>query len=152
MIGIGNYIDWCCGGSIVPPGADFLLAIRNTLNSPPPAGCESFEMTVTRTRAGVDTVVCQVTKISAAAANITNPNVQVRSTDTITVSVTANNPTTVNCQLAYNSTEAIMQTGTMSGTLTTRLQFTGGAVTQTYSFSPVQNSEDFINIYGIPSV
>jgi len=150
MIGIGNFVDWCCGGS-VPPGADFLLAIRNTLSSPPPAGCEAFEMTVTRTRAGVDTVVCQVTKTSGVVANITNPNVQVRSTDVITVSVTANNPSTVACQQSYNSTEAIMQTGTISGTLTTRLQFTGGAVTQTYSFSPVQNTEDFINIYGIPT-
>ena len=108
-------------------------------------------MTVTRTRAGVDTVVCQVTKTSGVVANITNPNVQVRSTDVITVSVTANNPSTVACQQSYNSTEAIMQTGTISGTLTTRLQFTGGAVTQTYSFSPVQNTEDFINIYGIPT-
>ena len=100
------------------------------------------------------TLICEVVKNPSAVATVTNPSFQVLATDVIEVTVTALAPTGASCAAQYSSTEVFMQTGfgnTNVNPFTTRLNFLSVA-TQSYSFSPVENVDDTINIYGTPIV
>jgi hypothetical protein len=99
------------------------------------------------------TLVCEVVKDSSAVATVTNPSFQVFATDVIEATVSALNPTG-SCSSQFSTTEVFMQTGYGNSNVnpyTTRLNFSSVAQ-QSYSFSPVENVDDTINIYGTPIV
>ena len=133
----------------VTPSNAFTFTVKSTDYHPLPANCDKWKMEVTLN----GTLVCEVVKDSSAVATVTNPSFQVTSTDVIEATVTAFAPTG-SCSSQYSSTEVFMQTGygnTNVNPYTTRLNFTSPG-TQSYSFSPVENVDDTINIYGTPIV
>jgi hypothetical protein len=132
-----------------PPPTAFTFTVKSTDYHPLPANCDKWTMNVTLN----GTLVCEVVKDSSAVATVTNPSFQVISTDVIEATVTALAPTG-SCSSQYSSTEVFMQTGYGNTNVipyTTRLNFTSPG-TQSYSFSPVENVDDTINIYGTPIV
>ena len=132
-----------------PPPTAFTFTVKSTDYHPLPANCDKWTMNVTLN----GTLVCEVVKDSSAVATVTNPSFQVISTDVIEATVTALAPTG-SCSSQYSSTEVFMQTGYGNTNVipyTTRLNFTSPG-TQSYSFSPVENVDDTINIYGAPIV
>jgi hypothetical protein len=132
-----------------PPPATFTFRVKSTDYHPLPANCDKWTMSVTLN----GTLVCEVVKDSSAVATVTNPSFQVVATDVIEATVTALAPTG-SCASQYGSTEVFMQTGYGNSNVipyTTRLNFTSPG-TQSYSFSPVENVDDTINIYGTPIV
>lgn len=136
-----------CAG--VAPPATFTFTVKSTDYHPLPANCDKWTMNVTLN----GTLVCEVVKDSSAVATVTNPSFQVASTDVIEATVTALAPTG-SCSSQYSATEVFMQTGYGNSNVipyTTRLNFTSPG-TQSYSFSPVENVDDTINIYGTPIV
>lgn len=133
-----------------PPPSQFTFTVKSTDYHPLPANCDKWTMNVTLN----GTLVCEVVKDSSAVATVTNPSFQVVSTDVIEATVTALAPTGASCAAQYSSTEVFMQTGFGNSNInpyTTRLNFSSIA-TQSYSFSPVENVDDTINIYGTPIV
>lgn len=132
-----------------PPPTTFTFTVKSTDYHPLPANCDKWTMNVTLN----GTLVCEVVKNSSAVATVTNPSFQVVSTDVIEATVTALAPTG-SCSSQYSSTEVFMQTGYGNSNVipyTTRLNFTSPGA-QSYSFSPVENVDDTINIYGTPKV
>ena len=132
-----------------PPPTTFTFTVKSTDYHPLPANCDRWTMNVTLN----GTLVCEVVKDSSAVATVTNPSFQVVATDVIEATVTALAPTG-SCASQYGSTEVFMQTGYGNSNVipyTTRLNFTSPG-TQSYSFSPVENVDDTINIYGTPIV
>lgn len=150
-IGIANYVYWCdnCGSSPGPGPTTFPLNIRNTLNSPPPSGCEAFEVTVNVYRGGTLFATSVNTKLSGIAMNSTAPTINVFATDTVDVIVEALAPTTVSCQGTYAGTEVQLQVGNISS-LPTVSTTVSPATAPTYTFNPVQNVTDVINIVANP--
>ena len=132
-----------------PPPAAFTFTVKSTDYHPLPANCDNWIVNVFLN----GTLVCEVVKDSSAVATVTNPSFQVTSTDVVQVIVTALAPTGP-CSSQYSTTEVFMQTGYGNSNVipyTTRLNFTS-TDTQWYEFSPVENVEDTINIYGTPIV
>ena len=148
-IGIANYVYWCdnCGSS--PGPTAFPLNIRNTLNSPPPSGCDAFEVTVNVYRGGTLFATSVNSKLSGIAMNSTVPTINVFATDTVDVIVEALAPTTVSCQATYAGTEVQLQVGNISS-LPTVSTTVSPATAPTYTFNPVQNVTDIINIVANP--
>ena len=133
-----------------PPPSTFTATVKSTDYHPLPANCDMWTADVTLN----GTLICEVVKNPSAVATVTNPSFQVLATDVIEVTVTALAPTGASCAAQYSSTEVFMQTGfgnTNVNPFTTRLNFSSVA-TQSYSFSPVENVDDTINIYGTPIV
>ena len=133
----------------VAPSNTFALTVKSTDYHPLPANCDNWIVNVFLN----GTLVCEVVKDSSAVATVTNPSFQVTSTDVVQVIVTALAPTGP-CSSQYSTTEVFMQTGYGNSNVipyTTRLNFTS-TDTQWYEFSPVENVEDTINIYGTPIV
>jgi hypothetical protein len=132
-----------------PPPSQFTFTVKSTDYHPLPANCDRWTMNVTLN----GTLVCEVVKDSSAVATVTNPSFQVIATDVIEATVSALNPTAP-CSAQYSTTEVFMQTGYGNSNVnpyTTRLNFSSTAQ-QSYSFSPVENVDDTINIYGTPIV
>lgn len=132
-----------------PPPTTFTFTVKSTDYHPLPANCDRWTMNVTLN----GTLVCEVVKDSSAVATVTNPSFQVVSTDVIEATVSALNPTGP-CSSQYSTTEVFMQTGYGNSNVipyTTRLNFSSTAQ-QSYSFSPVENVDDTINVYGTPIV
>lgn len=130
-----------------PPPSQFTFTVKSTDYHPLPANCDRWTMNVTLN----GTLVCEVVKDSSAVATVTNPSFQVVATDVIEATVSALNPTGP-CSSQYSTTEVFMQTGYGNSNVipyTTRLNFLSNAQ-QSYSFSPVENVDDTINIYGTP--
>jgi len=154
-IGIANYVYWCdnCGGSPGPGPATFPLNIRNTTSTPPPSGCEAFEVTVNVYRGGALFATSVNSKLSGIAMNSTAPTINVFTTDTVDVIVEALAPTTVSCQATYTGTSVILQVGTSAagGSLPTVSTTQSPATAPTYTFNPVQGVTDFINIDATPT-
>lgn len=153
-ISIANYVYWCdnCGGSPGPGPAAFPLNIRNTSRTPPPSGCEAFEVTVNVYRGGALFATSVNTKLSGIIMNSTAPTINVLATDTVDVIVEALGPTTVACQGAYNGTSVILQVGTpLVSPIPTVSTTQSPATAPTYTFNPVQGVTDFINIDATPT-
>ena len=132
-----------------PPPSSFTFTVKSTDYHPLPANCDRWTMNVTLN----GTLVCEVVKDSSAVATVTNPSFQVFATDVIEATVSALNPTGP-CSSQFSTTEVFMQTGSGNSNVnpyTTRLNFSSVAQ-QSYSFSPVENVDDTINIYGTPIV
>ena len=132
-----------------PPPSSFTFTVKSTDYHPLPANCDRWTMNVTLN----GTLVCEVVKDSSAVATVTNPSFQVFATDVIEATVSALNPTGP-CSSQFSTTEVFMQTGFGNSNVnpyTTRLNFSSVAQ-QSYSFSPVENVDDTINIYGTPIV
>ena len=133
-----------------PPPSTFTATVKSTDYHPLPANCDMWTADITLN----GTLICEVVKNPSAVATVTNPSFQVLATDVIEVTVTALAPTGASCAAQYSSTEVFMQTGfgnTNVNPFTTHLNFSSVA-TQSYSFSPVENVDDTINIYGTPIV
>ena len=133
-----------------PPPSTFTFRVKSTDDHPLPANCDMWTMNVTLN--GV--LVCEVVKNPSTVATITNPSFQVVATDVIEATVSALSPTG-SCSSQYSNTEVFMQTGYGNSNVipyTTRLNFSSPAPQQSYSFSPVENVDDTINIYGDPKV
>jgi len=155
---LGDNATYSCAPATYPcavtPPTTFTVTVKSTDYHPLPANCDSWTMNVTLNGA----LVCEVVKNSSAVATVTNPSFQVLSTDVIEATVTALAPqgggVPGSCSSQYSTTEVFMQTGfgnTNVNPYTTRLNFSSVA-TQSYSFSPVANVDDTINIYGTPIV
>lgn len=154
-IGIANYVYWCttCGGSPGPgPGPTaFPLNIRNTSITPPPSGCEAFELTVNVYRGGALFATSVNTKLSGIVMNSTAPTINVLATDTVDVIVEALGPTTVACQGTHTGTSVVLQVGNAVGSLPIVSTTQSPNTAPTYTFNPVQGVTDFININGTPT-
>ena len=151
----GNAVYVCAPATYpcaaIAPPATFTATVKSTDYHPLPANCDMWTADVTLN----GTLICEVVKNPSAVATVTNPSFQVLATDVIEVTVTALAPTgKPSCSAQYSSTEVFMQTGfgnTNVNPFTTHLNFSSVA-TQSYSFSPVENVDDTINIYGTPIV
>lgn len=152
-IGIANYVYWCntCGTAPAPGPTTFPLNIRNTTQDPPPSGCEAFEVTVNVYRGGSLFATSVNTKDSEIAMSSTAPTINVFATDTVDVIVEALAPTTLNCQNTYNGTSVDLMVGNAFGTLPTVSTTQSPTTAPTYTFNPVENVTDFINIVGTPT-
>ena len=151
--GIGIGMKKCCGGGTIspPPPQPFPLRFVNTLNTPAPWGCDTFEASVIITRNGSTFIASEMTKGSNGTAVTTVDPIYVYDTDNVQVNVEAFPITDPACS-SNNTTTLEASVGTV-GNLTVFSTITSNDTYPTggFGFTPIQNVRDVVSIEGFSS-
>jgi len=140
-----------------PPPSTFTVTLGSSQPTNTPS-CTTFDLTVNvyDSQGGNLVATETATKISNNNPYISNPQITVSPGYYIECIVTSQAPGNVTCQQTWTGTDVFLETGPAGGALTNRLIVHSEPnppgpdyVTATYSFFPVQGTEDEINIYSV---
>ena len=140
-----------------PPPSSFIVTLGSSQPTNTPS-CTTFdlEVRVYDSQGGNLVATETATKISNNNPIVSNPQITVSPGYYIECIVTSQAPGNVTCQQTWTGTDVFLETGPTGGSLTNRLIVHSepappgpNYVQATYSFSPVQGTEDEINIYSV---
>ena len=140
-----------------PPPSTFAVTLGSSQPTNTPS-CTTFDLTVNvyNSQGGNLVATETATKISNNNPFISAPQITVSPGYYIECVVTSQAPGNVTCQQTWTGTDVFLETGPAGGSLTNRLIVHSepappgpSIATATYSFFPVQGTEDEINIYSV---